>query len=65
MNFTVGNIVKRVYHIIREESKKLKINLAHKKQLGKGNYLIQFDNLLDIRPLKDRLIELIVYSSQK
>jgi len=27
MNFTIGNVVKRVYHIIREECKILKISL--------------------------------------
>ncbi len=33
MNFTVGNVVKRVYHIIREECKSLKINLKERSSL--------------------------------
>ena len=27
MNFIIGNVVKRIYHIIREECSQLKINL--------------------------------------
>jgi len=27
MNFTVGNVVKRIYHVIREECAQLKLSL--------------------------------------
>ena len=36
MNFTIGNTVKRVYHIIREECKTLKISLKDSFDVAKG-----------------------------
>lgn len=39
MNFTIGNIVKRVYHIIREECKVLKISIKDQTDILKGSKL--------------------------
>lgn len=39
MNFTIGNIVKRIYHIIREECKALKISVKDNTDLMKGGIL--------------------------
>jgi len=43
MNFTIGNVVKRVYHTIREECKLLKISLKEQSDIIKaGKILIKF-----------------------
>jgi translation initiation factor 2B subunit (eIF-2B alpha/beta/delta family) len=36
MNFTVGNVIKRIYHIIREDCGNFKINLKESATLTKG-----------------------------
>jgi translation initiation factor 2B subunit (eIF-2B alpha/beta/delta family) len=36
MNFTIGNVIKRIYHIIREECSAYKINLKETATLTKG-----------------------------
>lgn len=42
MNFTVGNVVKRVYHIIREECKNLKISIKDTTDLLAGGNMTQY-----------------------
>lgn len=66
MNFTVGNIVKRVYHIIREESKTLKINLAQQRSFQKGKNNEAFClRLNNYRNVKDRFFEVNKCSEEK
>jgi hypothetical protein len=53
MNFTVGNIVKRVYHIIREECKALKISVKDTDILkgGKIGHSFYDPKIFIIRPI--------------
>ena len=50
MNFTVGNVVKRVYHMVREECKKLKVSVAvmNKDIVKVGKDVYRMDSLKSI-----------------
>jgi len=42
MNFTVSNVVKRIYHIIREECHALKLNLKDHHVLPSQTGMLKF-----------------------
>ena len=46
MNFTVANVVKRIYHIIREECASLKIPFKDHQAIKGGNLLLENLTLL-------------------